>query len=233
MASTTPSLVSSFKTRIKDPNNRIFTSDANIVAFLNQAQLLHQSKSGFRWPENEGTSTPLVLASGTREYVLPTDFGALEMIVRGSQVIDPKDGLEFADVLRRNPNSDVGSPTHFYLRGANIGLEPIPSVAETATLYYRKRLPWLVNATSEVIGFAQEHDDAILTLMEYFAWSSLPDPSGKYQNLARSKLGLYEEQKLPTLKSTFLSRNPDGMYFVSTRHNRDSNPNPLALNRHR
>ena len=233
MASTTASIVSSFKSRIKDPNNRIFTADSIIVGFLNQAQLYHQSKSGFRWPENEGTSTPLVTAAGTREYALPSNFGALEMIVRGSQVIDPKDEMEFSDVLRRNPSSNQGSPTNFYLRGLYIGLEPVPSGAETDTLYYRKRLPWLTNGTSEVIGFAQEHDDALITLMEYYAWSSLPDPSGKYQTLARNKLSLYEDQKLPVLKSTFLSRNPDGMSFYSTRHQSNVHPNPLALNRRR
>lgn len=233
MATTVATMVSNFKARIKDPNGRIFTSDGLLLNFLNAAQLFHQQKGGFRWPENEGSSASIALVSGTREYAQPTNFGMFEVFVRDGETINATDEMEFEEVIRLNPTNIEGTPSRFYLRGSNIGFEPIPNVTETGTLYFRKKLAALTAVDTTNIGFGDDHVEALLDLMEYFGWASLPDPSGKYKTLSENKLSSYLEGKLPMLRSAFINRNPIGLNFQSHRRQVEPHPRPLTLPRHR
>lgn len=208
-------LRASFRNEIKtDPNGKIW-SDAEVNNFADIALLKLQRDGDFRWAENENGSTTFTLVAGTREYSLPSDFGRMELVQRSSDILEM---TTFEDVRYHNPLDVQSTPNEYYLRGSNIGFDPVPNAGTTVNAYYRKRLPYLTSDVVTIVFVDPSFAHAIVKYMAYLAWSS---PRGNKQH-ALEKLDDYKET-LSVLRTAYLFRDSANLTLKIPRRFTNSN----------
>lgn len=199
-----------FRAEIKtDPTGRIWNDDT-VNLYANQAYLKLQRDGQFKWSANQaGEQT--VTFDGSREYALADDFGTVDFVqLDNTQGNTRLRSSDFSSVIRRNPQNTTGNPSYYYVRGANIGFDPVPT-GNTATLYYNKILPYLQENTDYML-LGNNFAPAIVKYMCYLAWSS---PRGNAQE-AINKLAQYNEE-LKTLQLTYLLRDMGGLTYTLPR----------------
>lgn len=193
-----------------DPNGRIW-GDTVLNDYINSAYLQVQSDGNFRWPGNDNGSASFSTTSGTTEYALASDFGWMELMLRSNTQLYE---MDFVELKLRNPNSTTGTPSNYYIRGSNIGLDPVPNSSDTITYYYRKILATLSSDSSE-IGLNDNFAPAIVKYAAYLAWSA---PRGNADE-AEKKYQDYKRE-LTRLKSAYLMRDTANLNFLTQRGGR-------------
>ncbi len=191
--STLSSLVSDLRNYIKsDPNDKIWGSAIKESA-INSAYFQIQKDGGFRWPQNEASTTQ-VTVGGTAEYALPTDFIRLEMV-------------QFSDTLgqltpttkqaaMRNGTTSQGRPSNYYLWNQKLGFYSTPDTAYPANILYRKRLATLTGVQDSL--FPSDFDNAIVRYAAYILWSTTKNQpkTGQALDDYRLMLGMLKDAYL-------------------------------------
>lgn len=198
MATNRSQLRTKFRQEMRtDTSGKIWT-DTIVNDLFTRAHLKFQRDGQFNWPENQGDSDTISLVAGTREYAYATDLGRMEFLMLGTNKLKDSD---FETVTRKNPNNNQGKPFYYYLRGANIGFEPVPDGNDSSvTMYYRGIVSPPTDDTTN-LTLRDDYVPAIVKYMAFLAWSQ---PSGNPQRAA-SKLGEYGIE-IKTLRDAFQIR---------------------------
>lgn len=216
MATTKADLRTDLRTELKtDPNGKIWT-DAVLDDYVTQAYFQIQSDGLFGWPANENGSGTITTAAGTQEYALSglSLFGQVELILNSSTELFPD---TFKSVKIRNPLNVQGTPIYYYIRGANMGFDPVPSSALSISVYYRKILAALSTDSTEM-ALTDDFAPAIVKYAAYLAWSS---PRGNRQE-AEYKLPDYQRE-LIKLRNAYLLRDLTALNYRSIRQSYNRN----------
>lgn len=207
MATTQAQLFSKFKTLVRDPNQRIWSNNDQLLDFANIAIRSLQSDCNYNLPENQGQSSTLTF-TGAREYALPSDYGRFEIISNNNDVLTPEDEISFERAVEINASNSTtnGLPTAFYHRGSNIGFLELPTTG-TATLYYKQTVDEL--ALGGTLSLADYTVPALLRLMAYEAYNSLRGTN--FQQEAVKHYSVYKNKHLPEIIKKSVVRNPKGL----------------------
>ncbi len=218
-------LIAKLRTEMRtDPYGKIW-SDDDLAGYLNDAYLQIQNDGEFGWPANEPGNTVLQFQAGVREYALDSLFGRMELIQVGVSVVNPS---RFKDVMLMNPlNVQAIIPSVYYLRGKNIGFDPVPTGVGSANIFYRKILPPMSKTVD--MAFTDDFAPAMVKYAAYCAWGNVRS-NGFVAIPSETKLTEYQ-RKLATLTNTYLMRDMSALNYGVQRNNHNANyPDRLYFN---
>jgi len=183
MATSLGTLRTALREEIKiDPNGKIW-SNSVFNDNINAAYLQVQADGQFNWPGQQGGEQAVSLVSGTQEYALSTDLAVIELVLKGTEILSQTD---FTSAKVRNLSGTQGTVNSYYLRGNNIGFDPIPDSSDTVTVYYRTLLDELT-ADGDNIELDDRFAQLIVKYAAYLTWSG---PRGN-ESTAASKYNDY------------------------------------------
>lgn len=204
-----------------DPNGRIWL-DRELDKFLAQAYSKIQADAQFNFPENQAAPDTLSTVSGTQEYDLPANFGRMKSVTLSNSNF-PLDQIELSDLYDRYPNQgQSGTPYLYYLRGAKMGLYPVPDGVSTLARVFSNKFTMPSNDDTAI-----EYDDddiagAMIKFAAYLAWSA---PRGNRET-ALSKLEDYNVLMKP-IKLGKIFRQKTYLYKTVRRTGQYYNPRGL------
>lgn len=208
MAVTLSDLQTGLRTKIKTDQSGKIWGNSELTDLANAAQLQIQADGQFNWPANQGTSSTQALTGGTREYALPSLFGRMDLVMLSTTKLYE---ISFEDAIVRNPSSAQSTPSNYYIRGANIGFDPVPG-SGTVTMYYRTILTALASG-SDAISFPDSFKNAYLEYMAYLAWSGLRGNEGT----AAGHLANFERE-INRLRTSYLLRDMANLNYRVQRY---------------
>jgi len=177
----------------KDPNAKIWTDDT-LNGYLKQGNLKVQKDWNFQWRENQANTTFSTVV-WTQEYVLPTDLGKIQLVRFNTTDLRKTTKVQ----LKRDQNNFVAwTPSKYYVFGAYIGFDVLPSAVWTIDFDYIKRLIFPTDDTTD-IDFNDDFDASIVKYAAFLAWSTIPAMNW----VASSKVQEYGLE-LDTLYSTYI-----------------------------
>ena len=176
----------------KDPNGKIWSDDA-LETYINQAYTQIQKDWNYQWRENQA-EYQFNTVVGTQQYALPSDFNKVELVrYTGTNLVKTSKVR-----LKREYTSFVSwTPSRYYLFGANIWFDVLPSAVWEIDLDYVKKNAKLSADTTES-AYPDDYDVAIIKYAAFLAWSSVP-----WNPVASSKLQEYNLE-IETLVSTYI-----------------------------
>ena len=148
-----------------------------------------QNYGNFRLQENNATTTFNTVVDQA-EYDISTSITDLQ----GINVVEfdnvTLDTITYEDVIMDNETIPTGTPTNYYIYNNKIGLYPTPSVVDTVTVVYNKKLT-LPTDDADESPLSSEYDRAIILYAQYTLLSDLWDP----KNVQRASLRLQRFNK--------------------------------------
>lgn len=112
---------------MRDPNQTRY-SLTYVKEWLNEAERQYCLKTGYSIKKDTNTTT----VATTREYDIPTDFIQVIDVYYSGDRLAP---IEKTETIHSSGDEN-GTPTAFYVESKKIGLEPIPTAADTLTIIY-------------------------------------------------------------------------------------------------
>nr|AKH46390.1 hypothetical protein [uncultured marine virus] len=196
MAKTLSTLRSELRTELKIDNQKNIWTDATLTSYINEAILQVQTEGNLDWAENVGGSQTDTVVAGTDSYAYATDLGRIEVVKLGDNVLTQESK---AALVRKYDITKTGTPSSYYIEGANLKLFPVPTAGGTLTTTYRKRLP-LLSADADLLAFP---DDFAPALVHYAAFKSWVGYSGGASGNAQMEFQAYEGA-MNIVKSVYL-----------------------------
>ncbi len=126
---------------------------ATIKADINQAERLFCQFTDYSVKKSTSTTT----ANGTREYAVPTDFSKEIEIYWNSLKLKK---IRMDQTIHASGQMD-GDPDSFYIENQQIGLEPVPTTAQTLTIVYHSIGGAMTGDSDEPIIPAEYQKDAL------------------------------------------------------------------------
>lgn len=136
-ALTKSQLISEIRLLVNDnptETSRYRWTDLQISTFINIAQ---QEINGVNWCLK--TRTTLTLTAGVTEYILPTDFFAMERVYYDNDVLKEISLSKLDDIDSMWLKSSTGTPSYYYVRIGTVtwlGLYPAPDNRKDFDIYY-------------------------------------------------------------------------------------------------
>ena len=208
MATTLATLLSSERTELKIDNQKNIWTDATLTSYINEAIRQIQTEGNLDWAENVGGTQTDTVVAGTSAYAYASDLARIEVVKLDETVLTQESK---ATLVKRYDITKTGTPTSYYIEGANVNLFPVPTAGGTLTTTYRKRLSLLVS-DSDLLAFPDDFAPAIVHYAAYKAWVGY---GGGSSGNAGLELQAYEAS-LNIIKSVYLVFSQSDFKFGTT-----------------